>query len=636
VMSVYEELTDGQQFACRVIADHARSTAFAIADGILPGNEGRSYVLRKIMRRAIYQGREHLGLTEPFFYKVCDFVVDQMSSAYPELEAQRDFIQKMVRLEEERFINTVTVGLGRLSELGITRETAVDDTLFLSLSKLYDTFGTPRDLIRVFLEEQGIVIEEDEFTARFEQALKELQKQSGVGQTERKSQISPVYSELAESVPANEFLGYDTTQVDDALVTAILQGEQRVDALSAGEQGSIVLDKTPFYAEAGGQVGDSGKIVSADASLTVSDTYSPVQGLIIHKVTVDRGSIKIGDEVVASVDSDKRDATRRNHTATHLVHAALKEVLGNHVKQAGSVVAPSYLRFDFTHYQPLSAAEIQEIEDLVNRYILRNDPVNTNIMAIEEAMKSGAVALFGEKYGSNVRVLSVGDGIFSKELCGGTHVRATGDIGSFKIVSDEAIASGVRRIRAITGLDAFSRFREDELLIDRSLAVLKTQRDNLPNAIERLQEELKRTRREMDELKLKIATGAIGNGPTSGSADEPNEVAGIKVVTKVVEGLDANSARQLSDTLLARLRSGVVVLGRAEEGKAGLIVRVSSDVTSRIRAGDVIREIAPIVGGRGGGKPDMAEGGGTDASRLREAIDESLRVIERIATAAVV
>jgi len=629
-MSVYQSLTESQQFACRVIADHARATAFAVADGILPGNEGRNYVLRKIMRRAIYHGREHLGLNDPFFYKVCDLVVSEMNGAFPELEVQREFIGKMVRLEEERFANTVTVGLGRLTELGISKDSAKTDDLFVTIAKLYDTFGTPRDLIRVYLEENGIEFTEDEFDERFDHALQDLQRQSGIGKTERKSQISPVYAELLAKVGSNEFHGYDTTEIEDARVVAILDGEKQIDSLGEGQQGSVVLDKTPFYAESGGQVGDTGRLVSEDGSVTVSDTYSPVAGLIIHKVTVDKGTFKAGDTITAEVDVEKRDATRRNHTATHLVHAALKEVLGTHVKQAGSVVAPNYLRFDFTHYQPMSAAELAEVEDLVNRYILKNEPVTTNMMALEEAMRSGAVAMFGEKYGSEVRVLSVGGGEFSRELCGGTHVRATGDIGSFKITSDEAIASGVRRIRAITGFDAFERFREDERLIDASLGALNTQRDNLPNAIARLQDELKKIRKEMDELKLKIATGSIGSGPGAANGDEAREINGVKVLGKIVEGLDGNGTRQLSDTLLARLKSGVVVLGRKDDGKVGIIVRVSGDLTSRVKAGDVIREIAPIVGGRGGGKPDMAEGGGTDPSKLSDAIDASYGVIEKM------
>ncbi len=651
-MSVYDELTETQQFASRVIADHARSTAFAIADGILPGNEGRNYVLRKIMRRAIYHGREHLGLNDLFFYKVCDFVVGEMNGAYPELETQRDFIGKMVRIEEERFGNTVTVGLGKLNELGISGSTPKDDDLFLSIGKLYDTFGTPRDLIRVYLAEKGLEFEEDNFNERFDTALQELQSQGAVGHTTRKSQPSPVYAELLERVGANQFHGYDATHFTGAKVVGILDGETPIDTLAEGQQGSVVLDQTPFYAESGGQVGDVGTLVGkasvrgrperglesastppanaggSDMRATVADTYSPVSGLIIHKVTVEKGSITIRDEVTATVDAEKRDATRRNHTATHLVHAALREVLGTHVKQAGSVVGPSVLRFDFTHYQPMTAAEIAEVEDLVNREILKNDTVNTNVMSIEEAISGGAMALFGEKYGSAVRVLSIGEGVFSNELCGGTHVRATGDIGSFKITGDEAIASGVRRIRAITGLDAFNRFREDEKLIDASLGALNTQRDNLPNAIARLQEELKKTRKEMDELKLKIATGSIGDASSGG--DEPREINGVKVLGKIVEGLDGGGTRQLSDTLLARLKSGVVIIGRFDEGKVGIIVRVSDDLTSKVKAGDIIREIAPIVGGRGGGKPDMAEGGGTEPAKLSEAIDAAYGVIEKM------
>ncbi len=636
-MSSYESLSESQQFACRVIADHARSTAFSIADGVLPGNEGRNYVLRKIMRRAIYHGREHLGLKDAFFFKVCDFVIEQMHNAYPELEAQREFIGKMVRLEEERFGNTVTVGLKKLDEMNVSSE-----TLFADVAKLYDTYGTPRDLIRVYLEEKGVAFEEDDFNTRFDTALQETQKQSGIGQTERKSQISPMYAKLIEKTGAANFHGYDATRVEDIEVVAIVKGDEQISGLNEGDEGIVVLKDTPFYAEAGGQVGDVGLLVGVQSESTpaaaagsdtisklrVLDTFAPLSGLILHKSKVEAGSLKVGDKVTAIVDSEKRDATRRNHTATHLVHAALREVLGTHVKQAGSVVAPNYLRFDFTHYQSMTAEQIAEIEDLVNRYILQNDPVNTNVMAIEEAMSGGAMALFGEKYGADVRVLSVGDGIFSKELCGGTHVRATGDIGAFKITSDEAIASGVRRIRAITGLDAFERFRDDERLIDRSLAALKTQRDNLPDAIEKLQEEVKRTRKEIDELKLKIATGAIGAASSNG--DEAREVSGVKVLGKIVEGLDGNGTRQLSDTLLARLKSGVVVLGRETDGKVSIIVRVSDDLTGRVKAGNVIKEIVPIVGGKGGGRPDMAEGGGTEPEKLSEAIEASYGVIQKM------
>jgi len=639
--------------------------------------------LRKIMRRAIYHGREHLGFNSLFFYKVCDFVVDQMKDAYPELDVQREFIGKMVRVEEERFSATMTIGLEKLSNMKdeydfalntlerIIREEydfnieririvksknekekltyieenydkhrAVHTEFYKQLAsalkpfaKIYDTYGTPYDLIRLSFKEHGIEkIEGDDFGETFEfgfgTALRELQQQSTVGKTERKSVISPIYHEVAEKTGANKFHGYDATQIENAKVVALVKDDQQIEELKEGEEGLIVLSDTPFYAEAGGQVGDTGFLTNEMSKIKVQDTFAPVAGLILHKSKVERGKIKVGDEVAATVDADKRDATRRNHTATHLVHAALREVLGTHVKQAGSVVAPQFLRFDYTHYQPLSEQEIKDVEDLVNREILKNDAVNTDLKSIEEAMQSGAMALFGEKYGSQVRVLSIGEGTFSKELCGGTHVSATGDIGSFKITSDESIASGVRRIRAITGFDAFNRFREDERLIEQSLGFLKTQRDQLPNAIERLQDELKRMRRENDDLKMKIATGAIGSASSNG--DEAKEIGGVKVVAKTVEGLDKSGMRHLSDTLLAKMKSGVVVLARVEEDKVSFIVRVSDDLTDRVKAGQIVQEIAPIVGGRGGGKPDMAEGGGTDAGKLNDALQASYDVVERM------
>ena len=403
-----------------------------------------------------------------------------------------------------------------------------------------------------------------------------------------------------------------------------------VGSLEKGDKGEIVLDRTPFYAESGGQIGDVGVLAGPSGTLAaVHDTYSPAQGLIVHKVEVLEGSFKVGDLVSAEVDVEKRDATRRNHTATHLMHAALREVLGTHVKQAGSVVAPAYLRFDFTHYQPLTALEKEEIERLVNYHILRNEPVQTDEMAIEEAMQSGAMALFGEKYGDRVRVLSIkgAEDIFSKELCGGTHVRATGDIGLFKITSDESIASGVRRIRAITGMDAYERFREAEVLVDGLSSGLKTSRGDLAGTVSRLQDELKKARREADELKLRIASGA---GAASANGDESREVAGVKVLAREASGLDAPAMRQLSDTLLARIKSGVVVLGRSSDGKVSLIVRTSPDLTSRIPAGQVIKELAPLIGGRGGGKADMAEGGGNQPENLSTALQKSYEVVERL------
>jgi alanyl-tRNA synthetase len=661
-MSKYENFDEQKQFACRVIADHARSTAFAIADGILPGNEGRNYVLRKIMRRAIYHGREHLGFDKLFFHQVCGFVVEQMKDAYPELAVQKDFIDKMVRLEEERFGNTMTVGLKKLNELlgadsfkRIDSNTVGSNVSFTELAKLYDTFGVPIDLIYVVVEEDwhkktgnNQYLTSEEFTETIQNKIKELQANSEIGKTKQAEKINPIYAALQRrSDVRTEFVGYDATSVSEAKVVALVKDNEQVNELNVGEEGLIILDKTPFYAESGGQVGDVGMFVSSPsvnegsgvgalpngratdtiANVRIFDTFAPVKEYVLHKSKIESGTIKVGDVVSTNVDVEKRDATRRNHTATHLAHSALREVLGTHVKQAGSVVAPTYLRFDFTHYQPLSAVEINEIEDLVNYQILQNSKVNTDLMSIDEAMRTGAMALFGEKYGEKVRVLSVGNGEFSRELCGGTHVNATGDIGSFKITADEAIASGVRRIRAITGFDSFERFREAELLIANSLNVLNTQRDNLPAAIAKLQEELKKTRKEIDDLKMKIATGAIGG---SSSDDEAKEVNGVKVIAKIVEGLDKGGMRHLSDSLMAKIKSGVVIIAKTEDDKVSFIVRVSDDLTKQISAGNIVREIAPIVNGRGGGKADMAEGGGTDASKLNEAIEASYSVIEKM------
>ncbi|HKS29101.1 MAG TPA: alanine--tRNA ligase [Pyrinomonadaceae bacterium] len=616
-------------FAMRVIADHARSTAFAIADGILPGNEGRNYVLRKIMRRAIYQGRHALQLEDTFFWKVTEFVVEQMREAFPELEASREFIERMVKLEEERFGSTLTVGLQKLDALfSTTPEGAMPE--YKEMARLYDTFGTPRDLIRVSLEERGFPMEEDAFNEAFDAALRELQQAGAQGQAATRAKANPVYAQLAERVGQSEFRGYEETRTEGARVLALIRGEEEVDTLSEGEEGEVILDRTPFYAESGGQVGDTGTLFNASTHINVNDTVSPATGLIVHRVSVERGSLSKDDEVTALVDVEKRDATRRNHTATHLLHAALREVLGTHVKQAGSVVAPNYLRFDFTHYQPLTREETAELERLVNYHILRNEPVRTDVLPLEEAMRSGAMALFGEKYAEKVRVLTVpgitGDA-FSRELCGGTHVRATGDIGLFKITSDESIAAGTRRIRAVTGADAFTRFQETEALVDEVTSGLRTSRNDLPVTIERLQDELKRARRETEELKLKIATGAIGS---SSNGDEARDVAGIKVLAREATGLDAAAMRQLSDNLLAKINSGVVVLGRTGEGKVSLIVRTSPDLLKRVPAGQVIKELAPMVGGRGGGKPDMAEGGGNQPEKLKEALEASYSVVEKL------
>ncbi|MGI9105996.1 MAG: alanine--tRNA ligase [Pyrinomonadaceae bacterium] len=645
-------------FAMRVIADHARTTAFSIADGILPGNEGRNYVLRKIMRRAIYHGRHTLNLDRLFFNEVTNYVVEQMREAYPELETQRGFIEKMVRFEEERFGNTLTVGLKKLDDVleerkkhgikGFSTNLPNIPVTPQEVAYLYDTFGLPIDLMYVILGVHDVQvvniqdmrecyevnhISEEEFRQSIESHIKEIQKQSGAKQNKQNEKTKPVYVALSRRTDTrSEFKGYETTSVEESKIVALIKDDDEVQSLNEGEEGEAVLNHTPFYAESGGQVGDTGVFVGENARVAVVDTFSPAQGLIVHKVKVEKGSLKVGKTVSARVDVEKRDATRRNHTATHLMQAALREVLGTHVKQAGSIVAPNYLRFDFTHFQPLSRDEIAEVERLVNYHILRNEQVGTEELALEEAMQSGAMALFGEKYAEKVRVLSVpgAEGIFSKELCGGTHVRSTGDIGLFKITSDESIASGTRRIRAVTGWDALTRFRETEALVDQVAGNLRSTRGDLPATVGRLQEELKRARREAEELKQKLASGASGGGATAGNGNDVREVAGVNVLAREASELDAAGLRQLSDTLLARVKSGVVVLGRQGEGKASLIVRTSKDVQGRVPAGQVIRELAPIIGGRGGGRPDMAEGGGAQVGKLAEALEASYAVIGRL------
>src|SRR3989441_3443336 len=575
----YEAETQ-EGFAMRVIADHARASAFSIADGILPANEGRNYVLRKIMRRAIYQGRHTLGFEDLFFHKVTNFVVDQMGEAYPELETLREFIENIVRLEEGRFGATLTIGLEKLHEL-IDRDASKSFGLDpQELVKLYDTFGLPIDLMYVIMSQGGHEIRplvsipgaspyrpkikvgeeilEEDFRRGIESLVQQLQQAGITEKGESKARAKPVYLSIASRIQSL-FRGYETTRVDDARVLALIRGDKEISELSEGQEGEAVLDQTPFYAESGGQVGDVGKIIEPSLTVglapliaAVTDTYSPVQGLIVHKVKVEKGTLKVGDTVTAEVDVEKRDATRRNHTATHLVHAALREVLGGHVKQAGSVVAPNYLRFDFTHYQPMTEDEIKEVERLVNEQVLRNVKVETDIMPIEEAIRTGAMALFGEKYSGMMRVLTVPG--FSKELCGGTHVRATGDIGVFKITSDESIASGVRRIRAVTGIDAYQRFREDEEIIEEVTSNLRTSRAELPAVIGRLQDELKKARREAEELRLKIASGTLGAVAANG--DETRGIAGVEVPAKKGSGLDAAGSRQLSPNRAPRIQSG--------------------------------------------------------------------------------
>ena len=607
----------------RVVADHARTTAFSIADGIAPGNVGRNYVLRKIMRRAIFHGVKGLGLKPPFFHQVTAFVGDLMGEAFPELISSRHLIEQTVRGEEQRFSRILNVGEPRLAELFDRYAPAMPP--MLELARTYDTYGVPRDLIRVELGQHGTDMDEEVFNEEFDGALRDLQQQSGASMAEAVSarRAKEIYGKVAESLPRTEFRGYEETETRSARVLAIIVGDEERERLAAGETGEVILDRSPFYAESGGQIGDTGMLEGNNLIASVEDTYAVITGYYLHKVKVEHGVLRAGDDIYARVDGERRRRIRANHTGTHLLHAALREVLGPHVKQAGSLVAPDRLRFDFTHYAPLTEEEIAEIERLVNTEVLLNRPVETEIKPLDEALKSGAMALFGEKYASDVRVVSVPG--FSTELCGGTHVRATGDIGPFKIISDSSIAAGVRRLEALTADAAIARFQNDEQVIEQLGDKFKTKPQDIPAQVDKLIEQVRRYEREIDQLKLKIAQGESAN-----AAESAREISGIRVLARRVSDLDSNGMRQLADTLAQKIKSGVVVLGQATNGKASLVTRVTDDLTKRLNAGQIVREVAALIGGKGGGRADMATGGGSEPEKLDQALDASYEMVERM------
>jgi alanyl-tRNA synthetase len=604
----------------RVIADHARATAFLIADGIFPGNEGRAYVLRKIMRRALWHGRL-LEIEPPFFGKVCDFVVDHMKVAYPELESSRNTIQRVVATEERLFASTLSAGLRKLDE--ILERTEGMAVAGRDLWDLYSTYGLREDLLRYALESKGYDFDEEGF-ARERDAEAERNRKSWKGGAAR--EIKPVYRSLEEDGFRTEFRGYEEVETDGARVLALIRGDERVEELERGQEGELVLDRTPFYAESGGQIGDTGWMETDRARVLVLDARSAVPGVTVHRVKVEGGSVRVGETVTARVDAELRRRTRANHTATHLLHAALKEVLGPHVKQAGSLVAPDRLRFDFTHFAPLTQDEVLEIERLVNAQILRNQRLDVQERELEEAIASGAVAMFGEKYGERVRVVAVPG--FSTELCGGTHVSATGDIGLFKIVSDQSIASGVRRVEALTADGAFERYQLDEALLGSLAQQFRVPPQEVPAKVEQMASQVKTLERELESLRMKLAAQQAGS-----AVDAAREVAGIKVLAQRVSGLDANGMRQLADQLAQKLRSGVVVLGQADNGKASLVARVSDDLTTRIQAGKLVGELAALVGGKGGGRPDMAMAGGKEPEKLDQALEAAYAAVASMAGA---
>jgi alanyl-tRNA synthetase len=615
----------------RVVADHMRAMTFLIADGVVPSNEHRGYVLRKIMRRAMRHGK-HLGMKEPFLYTLVDTLVREYGDAYPELRSGREAIVQVIRSEEDRFDAVLTGGLPRLEE-ALERAASSGGVLSGDIAfRLYDTHGLPIDFIEDTVQARGLKFDKEAFERAMEGQREKARAKStfkGSAWQDTAWTASDALRQELDRVGDNVFRGYESTEVNTQIIAVFDAGRQEIESLKTGQEGFVALSATPFYLEAGGQVSDEGTITSPQGDAQVTGVLRAGGWPRLHAVTVKSGTITRRDPVTASVASAVRDATRRNHTATHLLHAALRTVLGPHVKQAGSLVAPDRLRFDFVHFNAVTREQQLEIERIVNKQVLKNTPVQTDVKNTQEAIAAGAMALFGEKYGDKVRVVSIPG--FSQELCGGTHVRATGDIGLFVIVSEGGVAAGVRRIEAITGLESLKAFQRDRDELLQSAAALNARPGDLAARIESLQEENKRLGRELQQAKMKAAlSGGSGSG---GGQPEVVDVAGVKLVAREVSGLDKDGLRALVDQHRGQIKSGVVVLASPSEGKVSIVVGVTPDLTKKVPAGQVVKQLAPIVGGGGGGRPDFAEAGGKDASKIGEMLAASKGVIEKMMSA---
>ena len=600
----------------RVIADHLRAVTFLMTDGVLPSNEGRGYVLRRILRRAARHGRL-LGIVEPFLHELSAAVVDQMAGAYAEVRAAAGTITEATRGEEERFIATLDQGLPILNEM-IDKTKAAGRTVLSGddVFKLYDTYGFPMDLIGEACREQKMTIDEQGFDRAIEEQRTRARKTGGFEQETAR----PAVAELAKRVGATKFIGYDGLE-STSVLRAILKGERLVKEAAEGDDVEVVLDVTPFYAEGGGQVGDQGTLVGPEGLVEIKDTTRPAPTLILHKGVVSKGRIREGEQLRMTVNASTRQDAARNHTATHLVHAALRDLLGPHVKQYGSLVGPNRLRFDFAHFRPLSSRDIDDIESTVNGEIRKNESVRTDVMSIQDAVAKGALAFFGDKYGEQVRVVSVES--FSKELCGGTHCRHTGEIGLFRIVSEGGVAAGVRRIEAQTGSGAYALMKKLEADVRELSDLLKVGQSELVAKTRKVMTQLKDKERELEELKLKMASG-------SAVASTARTVAGVPVHVQRTDGLDANGMRALADQLRDKLKSGVVALGAATgDGKVSLLVVVTKDLTGKLKAGDLIKTMAADVGGTGGGRPEMAQAGGKDPAGLDTALEKVFGLVEQ-------
>ncbi|MDG9930031.1 MULTISPECIES: alanine--tRNA ligase [unclassified Pseudomonas] len=597
------------QASLKVVADHIRSCGFLIADGVTPSNEGRGYVLRRIIRRACRHGNK-LGAKGSFFYQIVAALVAEMGEAFPELKQQQAHIERVLKTEEEQFAKTLEQGLKILEQdlSGLQGTVIPGDIVF----KLYDTYGFPVDLTGDIARERELTLDEEGFEREMEAQRERARSASAFGMD---------YNSLVKVDSDTVFLGYAGTS-GSGKVVALFKAGGSVDSLGEGEEGVIVLDRTPFYAESGGQVGDSGYLSAAGVRFDVRDT-TKVGGAFLHHGIVAQGGLKVGAELQAEVDASVRQATALNHSATHLLHAALRQVLGEHVQQKGSLVDSQRLRFDFSHFEAIKPEQLKQLEDIVNAEIRRNSAVETEETDIDTAKAKGAMALFGEKYGDQVRVLSMGGG-FSVELCGGTHVARTGDIGLFKITSEGGVAAGVRRIEAVTGAHALAWLNGAEEQLKEAAALVKGSRDNVLDKLSVLIERNRQLEKELEQLKAKAASAA-GNDLAGSAVD----VKGIKVLASRLDGLDGKALLAMVDQLKNKLGSAVILLGGVQDDKVVLVAGVTQDLTAKLKAGDLMRQAAAAVGGKGGGRPDMAQGGGVDAGKLDEALALAATFVEQ-------
>ncbi|MDQ7037588.1 MAG: alanine--tRNA ligase [Aquificota bacterium] len=593
--------------ALRVIADHLRSLTFAISDGVIPSNEGRGYVIRRILRRALRFGYR-IGVEEPFLYKGVDLVVDIMKGPYPELDISREFVKGVVRGEEERFIRTLREGMGAVEEMiEKAREEGRGYLRGEEVFKAYDTYGFPVDLLEEMARERGLSVDMEGFREEMEKQRERARKHFQIDTRK----VKPVYNHLKDIGKTSRFLGYDHLDLETE-ITALIRGGEMTPEIGEGQEGEVVLKETPFYPEGGGQVGDTGLIETDRGLFKVEDTQRPVEGVIVHRGRVLKGSLRVGDRVFARVDRERREDIMRNHTATHLLHAALRSVLGEHVRQAGSLVADRYLRFDFTHFEALTEDQIREVENLVNSKIMENIPVSVEETDYQTAIRSGAIAIFEEKYGDRVRVISAGD--FSRELCGGTHVSRTGDIGYFRIISETSVGAGVRRIIARTGRWAVRDAQEERELVERLSRSLQAKREEIPERVEDLKEKIKEKEREIERLRSELIKVQMEK------VLKEEDLNGYRLSWGVFKDVSPEELRNLADLIRNRGDREVVFLVSETGKKVLTVIGVSRKLSERLRADELIREVGKVIGGGGGGRPDLAQGGGKNAQALEEAV----------------